>query len=312
MSLRISSPRGTAPGSRPPAAVEVAPGAVLAASTPAAGAAPVFAAEPLAAGAVVPRIAEPNLADSAHVANAIRSALAAVAPRTRAVTLILPDAAVRVFVLDFDTLPSRPEEALAVLRFRLRKAVPFDVEHAGISYQVLLEGSARQETPWKLLAAVIPGAILAEYESAVRTAGYEPGAVLPASLAALAAIGGEEALLVAHLHANTLTTTILSGSDLPLHRTIELNPEHPDFAADLQRAIAVAAAFFEDKLRAPARSLTYSGPVPAETVAAILADDPTATQPLAVVPIGANPMGALSPLSNRSVAALLGALAETR
>ena len=97
--------------------------------------------------------------------------------------MVLPDTAVRVFVLDFEALPAKPIEALPVLRFRLRKMVPFDVEHAGVSYQILVE----KKGELKVLAAVIPGLILQEYEAAVRAAGYEPGAVLPSSLAALAA-----------------------------------------------------------------------------------------------------------------------------
>ena len=56
--------------------------------------------------------------------------------------MVLPDTVVRVFVLDFDTLPAKAAEAIPVLRFRLRKMVPFDVEHAGVSYQVL---SQRQD-----------------------------------------------------------------------------------------------------------------------------------------------------------------------
>ncbi len=52
-------------------------------------------------------------------------------------TVVLPDSVVRVFVLDFDSLPSKAAEVFPVLRFRLRKMVPFDVEHAGVSYQVL-------------------------------------------------------------------------------------------------------------------------------------------------------------------------------
>ena len=115
------------------------------------------------------------------MANAIRAALGQVSPRTRAVTLVLPDTVVRVFVLDFDSLPAKAAEAISVLRFRLRKMVPFEVEHAGLSYQVLVEN----KTECKVLAAVIPGPVLAEYEAAVRAAGYEPGAVLPSSLAAL-------------------------------------------------------------------------------------------------------------------------------
>ena len=39
---------------------------------------------------------------------------------------IVPDAAVRVMLVEFDTLPSDHEEALGVVRFRLKKSLPFD------------------------------------------------------------------------------------------------------------------------------------------------------------------------------------------
>ncbi len=132
----------------------------------------------------MPGIGEPNLrAPEAIVGrHSLRSRPGFAAhPRRH---LVVPDTVVRVFVLDFDSLPSQAAEAYSVLRFRLRKMVPFDVEHAGLSYQVL----AADKTECKVLAAVIPGPILAEYEAAVRAAGYEPGAVLPSSLAALEAI----------------------------------------------------------------------------------------------------------------------------
>ena len=136
----------------------------------------------------------------------------------RAVTLVLPDTLVRVFVLDFDSLPAKAAEAISVVRFRLRKMVPFDVEHAGVSYQVL----AQSEDECKVLAAVIPGPVLAEYEAAVRAAGYEPGAVLPSSLAALEAVDEMEAVLAANLSATAMTTSIANGQDLLLYRTLEL------------------------------------------------------------------------------------------
>jgi type IV pilus assembly protein PilM len=79
--------------------------------------------------------------------------------------------------------PRKAAEIYPVLRFRLRKMVPFDVEHAGLSYQVLVEN----KDECKVLAAVLPGPVLAEYEAVVRAAGYEPGAVLPSGLAALEA-----------------------------------------------------------------------------------------------------------------------------
>ena len=85
----------------------------------------VYAFVPLPPGALVPGIEEPNLRAPEAVTAAIRSALDEVSPRTRSVTLVLPDTLVRVFVLDFDSLPAKAAEAIPVVRFRLRKMVPF-------------------------------------------------------------------------------------------------------------------------------------------------------------------------------------------
>ena len=243
------------PGGRPPAAVELSPEGVLAAALPGSGDEIPSTPSPASCRRLVPGIGEPNIRAAEDVSAAIRSALNQVSPRTRAVTLVLPDTVVRVFMLDFDSLPAAPAEALPVLRFRLRKMVPFDVEHAGVSYQVLTQ----EKNEWKVLTAVLPGPILAEYEAAVRSAGYEPGAVLPSSLAALEAIDSMEAVLTANLSPLALTTSITNGSDLLLHRTLDL-PENPALRlAEIQRGIAVAAAYFEDKLQAPARTLHYAG-----------------------------------------------------
>jgi len=185
------------PGGRPQTAVEIAPEGALAATIPSDSDTPVYAFAPLAAGALIPGVAESNIRAADAVAEAIRSVLGQISPKSRAVTLVLPDTSVRVFVLDFDTLPSKTVEAVPVLRFRLRKMVPFDVEHAALSYQVLVQSEASV----KVLATVMPGPILTEYEAAVRAAGYEPGAVLPSSLASLAALDSLEPILAANMTA---------------------------------------------------------------------------------------------------------------
>jgi type IV pilus assembly protein PilM len=293
---------GSHPGGRPPAAVEIAHEGVLAAALPGPGEPPAYAFAALPAGALAAGLDEPNLRAPEAAAAAIRSALAEVAPRTRAVTLVLPDTLVRVFVLDFDSLPGKVAEAQSVVRFRLRKMVPFDVEHAGLSYQVLAE----DKTECKVLAAVTPGPILAEYEAAVRAAGYEPGAVLPSSLAALEALDAMEAALAANLSTPAMTTCIVNGQDLLLYRTLDLPEEPGPRIAEIQRSIAVAAAYFEDKLGARPRRLHYAGIQKAADFAQWVA-----VPELAVVEWAARPEdGTITALPQTSLAGVAGALAR--
>jgi type IV pilus assembly protein PilM len=304
---------GSRSGARPPVAVELSTQGVLAAATPGPGQPPVFAFEPLPGGALLPGIGEQNLRAPELAANAIRTALGQVSPRTRAVTLVLPDTVVRVFFLDFDSLPAKAAEAIPVIRFRLRKMIPFEVEHAGVSYQVLTENKSE----CKVLAAVIPGPVLAEYEAAVREAGYEPGAVLPASMAALGAIDSPEPVLCANLSAVALTTSITTGDDLLLYRTLDL-PEDPEQRLEeVRRGVSVAAAYYEDKLGARPRLLYYAGISAGGSSAAedfarwIFAPEPPGNSDMTVVDLAPRPeTGAATPLGNFvTLAGVIGALA---
>jgi type IV pilus assembly protein PilM len=285
---------------RPPSAVDVTPEGVLAAALPQSGG-PVYAFVPLPPGVLVPGVEGANLQQPAVVAAAIRSALDEVSPRKRAVTVVLPDTLVRVFVLDFDSLPAKTAEAIPVLRFRLRKMVPFDVEHASVSYQVL----SQDKDLTRVLAAVLPGPILAEYEAAVRAAGYEPGAVLPSSLAALEAMDAMEAVLATNLSGQGLTTTIANGNDLLLYRTLDLPVDPAQRISEIQRGIAVAAAYYEDKLQVRPQRLYYAGNASLGEFAAWV-DNPELT----IIDLAQRPeSGVLTTLGAANTAAVAGALA---
>jgi type IV pilus assembly protein PilM len=301
-------------GARPPAAVELTPEGVLAAALPPGkGAqAPVYAYEALPEWALVPSINEVNLKAPDVVAQAIKSALGQLSTRSRAVTVVVPDSVVRVFVLDFDSLPSKAADVYPVLRFRLRKMVPFDVEHAGVSYQVL----RNEKNDVKVLAAVMPGPVLAEYENAVRSAGYEPGAVLPSSLAAQEAIeatGLLEAVLIANLSTQSLTTSITNGQDLLLYRTLDLPADTQLRLGEVQRGIAVAAAYFEDKLGFVPRRLLYAGTLGGGRGGAEAFAEWIGAEEISVTDLTPKPStGAANSLRDASIAGVTGALAGAR
>ena len=194
----------------------------------------------------------------------------------------MPDAAVRVLLLDFDTLPSKRLEILSILRFRLRKLVPFEVDDAVISYQV----ASQTPEQVRILVTVIPREVLAEYESAIREAGFYAGVVLPSTLAATTLLSTEPALVV-NRNGNTLTTAIVRGEELLLHRALEFETESESAAdnttlarftaeglreEDIRQTVSVALAYYEDTLAQSPTALYYIGPGSADEFARLLGD----------------------------------------
>jgi type IV pilus assembly protein PilM len=175
------------------------------------------------------------------------------------------------------------------------------VEHAALSYQILVQAEGNV----KVLATIMPGPVLAEYEAAVREAGYEPGVVLPSSLASLAVMDSLEPVLAANLSGQALTTSITSGQDLHLFRTVDLPDDREARAAEIQRSIAVAAAYYEDKLAGRPSQLRYAGVEKADDFARILGDPNLAV--VDIVP--STGLGATTALGPMSIAGISGALA---
>ena len=254
---------------RPRLACEITiDGVVAARQEGALGSATVTAFTPLRAGALVPGLASPNIPDHAPVVSTLRQALDEVAARSRQVSLIIPDLAARVLLLDFDTLPAKTAEVLPILRFRLRKLLPFEVDDAAISYQVLHQDAQQVRT----VVAVIPRSVLAEYESAVREAGYLPGAVLPSTLATLAVVPESENALVINCSRASVTSAITRGNELLLYRTLDLPKSEPERVLELQQVVTVAMAYFEDSMAARPEALFYVGTGGAEAMSRLLND----------------------------------------
>src|ERR1051326_8143601 len=110
---------------RPNVAVEISAERVVAArASQALDAGEFYAARPLPAGAIAPGLQEQNIHDRGALGQAIKAVLDSVGPRGRDVTLVIPDAAVRVMLMDFDTFPDREADAISLLRFRLKKLLP--------------------------------------------------------------------------------------------------------------------------------------------------------------------------------------------
>jgi type IV pilus assembly protein PilM len=199
------------------------------------------AARELAPGSVIPDLVEGNLRQRDAVTAAVQSALGSVAGRSHDLIAIVPDAAVRVVLLEFDALPSDPEEAVGVVRFRMKKSLPFDVDKARVSYH-----SQKTADGVRVVAAVALASVVEDYEATFRDAGFSPGVVLPSMLAALGAAEGQRPTLVVKVDAHTTSIAILNAGQVQLFRTLENTRGVTITGEQLAEEVYPSVVFFQD------------------------------------------------------------------
>ncbi len=192
-------------------------------------------------GALTPGLQQANVNARDALVAALRDSLTPVAGRARDICLVIPDATTRVMLLDMETLPEKPQDADAVVRFRLKKSLPFDVDQSAVSFD--RQGTAN---PMRVVAAVTPRNVLEEYESLVRDAGYNPGSVLPSMLAALGVVDASRPTMVIKVEHGTTTFAIVDQNQLLLYRALE-NGGTAVTGESLVDDVNTSLVYFEDR-----------------------------------------------------------------
>ena len=82
----------------------------------------------------MPSPVENNITQPDAVRGALRRVFNRISTHGAPIALLVPDPVVRVFILPFENLPRRADEALPLLRWRLKKSVPFDVDETVVSW----------------------------------------------------------------------------------------------------------------------------------------------------------------------------------
>ncbi len=179
-----------------------------------------------------------------------RATPAANGNKRRPAALILPDSCARLTLLDFDTFPRKAEEQLSLIRFRLKRSVPFDVDTAMVRYAV----ESRAGESVNVVAAAIAIERLAPYEAALRNAGFHPGFITLSSLAIANLATPNTAIL--KLSASHLTLNFFEGSRLRLYRGLEL--EAPSLESILD-VLDPTLAYLEDERRTKPQRISVCG-----------------------------------------------------
>lgn len=201
-----------------PLAIEVSWDRISAVRWSRAGSVAEFASEKLAPGMIVPSAVDANIIDPAGVREAMIRACRKIHADREHAALLLPDSVIRIFVQHFDNFPRSAAESIPLLRWRMKKSVPFEMTDTVFSYvrQPSKDGGV------DIVATVARQRIIREYEELVEAAGLHAGVVSGSSLAALGLLDSQCPSLVARISDRTLSTSIVRAGALCGYRCTEL------------------------------------------------------------------------------------------
>ena len=205
---------------------------------------------PLKPGTLTVSPVKENVVDPDEFVMAVRSLTPA--QKRKDVALILPDYCVRIAVLDFDDFPSDVKEQASLVRFRVKRSVPFDVESAALSYWAQPGTNKRVD----VVTVIAPLEIVARYESPFRAAGMNPGLVTASGIAAMELAQEGGLTVMAKLTGHALTVLVRDKSTLKLVRCLELASTDLE---DVASVLIPTMVYIEDNLGGRADQLILCG-----------------------------------------------------
>ncbi len=240
----------------PPLALEISQDRVAAARWTRTGGLDSYAIEALPNGALMPSAVESNIVDLTAVKGAIAGVMSKLRAKDEDVALLVPDPVIRVFVQHFEQFPRSPQEAEPMLRWKLKKSVPFEADETIISYM----RQAPREDGVDVVTALARLRIVREYEALAEGVGLYPGVVMSSSLAAITLLSDSQPTLLARVSGLALTTAIVREGVLCGYRCTELPAQNVDLTPQmLLEEIFPVAAYYQDTWREGIQSVRVAG-----------------------------------------------------
>ncbi len=201
------------------------------------------AMEPLPPGALVPSLTSPNVRDTATVVAALTRVLERVGGARR-VGLIVPDPLAKVSLVRFQQVPGRAADLDQLIRWQVRKAAPFPLEEAQVTFVPGAQWNDGQE----FIVAMARREIVAEYEAVCDAAGVHAGLVdlstFNVANAVVAGSGGAMAdWLLVNVAPDWVSMAIVRGGDL-----ISFRSRSGDGDGTLADLVHQTAMYYEDRL----------------------------------------------------------------
>jgi type IV pilus assembly protein PilM len=236
---------------------------------------------PIPPGVVDFSMLRPNLVEPEALTAFLKQLFEEAGVKGTRIGLTLPDMLARISLVDLPGAP-RPRtssaEVVEMLRFRLKKSLPFDAGEARLSYQPAPAQSSASGSPLTFLTGIMHESVASQYEGLFADLGFHVGAIETSSLSLLKlwepvvfeALSPEQDYFFLNLEETYFTVSLVRnrsrlvlvrtvGHRSPLLDTEALDFRHrPSYEADgLLRELLPTFIYYQEKLEGNSLARVY-------------------------------------------------------
>lgn len=223
-----------------------------------------FAVENIPQGLVEPSLTEPGVRSIEELGRIIKATLIKAGVNTNRISLAIPDACARVAIHPFETLPSKREEKTELLKWKLKKTIPYAIDDSHLSYVEQKTETGKNH----VITANIHKEILAQLEEVFESLGIHVGFVTLSTFAAYELLARQhpdeirKSVLFMRVRSSNISSLIIQQEALVFYRHTDYNFESPmdlmvNWSADPYEEIHPCLMYFQDKLGAAGVDKVY-------------------------------------------------------
>lgn len=129
---------------------------------------------PLAPGCLRVSLREANIIDPQSFSDTVRNTHNLLLHSGTRLSVTLPDTVGRIMMLDIEGRFKSRAEGLDIIRWKLKKNLPFDIADTHLDYQQL---SVRENGDMALMVALVSRGVISQYEELLMAAGFTPARI---------------------------------------------------------------------------------------------------------------------------------------
>ena len=223
-----------------------------------------FAVGNLPQGLVEPSLIEPGVSSIEELGKIIKTTLTKAGANTNRISLAIPDACARVAIHPLEALPSKQVEKTELLKWKLKKTVPYDIEDAHLSFVEQPTETGQNH----VITVTIHKAVLAQFEEVFESLGIHVGFITLSTFAAYELLARQhrdevrKSVLFMRVRSSNISSLIIQQEAVVFYRHTDFNFESPmdlmvNWSADPYEEIHPCLMYYQDKLGAAGVEQVY-------------------------------------------------------